>query len=978
MPHPPSVRRPLLALAAAAAAVSLAPEVANAATSGLRITAPARVAAGTPFALEVSAPGASRIGAFSARIGFDHAAATITPALPLVRGGYPVGIGNGVVGFYGATGGAATKRPVAAIQVEPTRNGIFRFRISGATLYDRSGRVIGSAKASTVTVRVGSSRKVLAGRVPSVHPAAAGRRLAAADIGSVATGNVAGVAANLFGTGEATMARVQQLVARQAARPAHRKLAGTGPKTFVVTTTDDLADVNAGDGVCLTALGTCSLRAAITEANLNNGKNTINFNVTPNSGAYAVFQLPNGPLSLTNSNATTIINGYSQPGSSPNTDPVISNAVNVIYLDSAGRNKDRFTVTGGSNTFQGLSFSNAGEAINVKAGSNNNRIVGDWIGFSPTGGNLAYNSLGEVGVLSLSSTHGNVVGTPAPADRNVFGNTRFGIHTEGYTYSNTIQNNTFGIAPAGGTSMMGCNGTDIDAGGHSNQIGGLGTGQGNHYTGGACQAIELSHGYTGQGSPPGGAERWNNTLNVIQGNVMGLDPYGRYQNGAYLAPGTDDAPGGETSIGWEADCMNVYDHSPSNVIEGNRCMPKNAGFSTAQESNGNVFRSNIIGVDVDGVVRTGYRFAIIMRISAQEDTITGNLIEGADLGVTVMNASSFDNTITGNTFGQIGILPIDIDLGEHVLGQQLPNGEDGSGANLHQSYPVITTFAPNTIAGTGKAGATVEVATQDPTTLLIAPIGTTTVAANGTWALTGLSLAVGTHVYALQTATSHNTSTLPYQGDVAAPATSVTDGFGRTVSAGWGSADVGGPWTVSSGPSFSVNGSAGVISTTAGATREAGLASVSKGDANLAVTLSVPQLPTGSGSTLNAYVALRRNGATAYRARLTVNPAGTVTAAILKSVSGTETTVAAAKTIPGLNLASGGQVSLRFVASGASPTSLAFTVWNVGATEPAPQVTASDSTAGLQGAGDVALRAYASSGVTNGPLTTVWDDLSVQ
>src|SRR5690349_2419595 len=41
--------------------------------------------------------------------------------------------------------------------------------------------------------------------------------------------------------------------------------------TFVVTTTADAPDAAPGDGVCATATGTCSLRAAITEANAGPG-----------------------------------------------------------------------------------------------------------------------------------------------------------------------------------------------------------------------------------------------------------------------------------------------------------------------------------------------------------------------------------------------------------------------------------------------------------------------------------------------------------------------------------------------------------------------------------------------------------------------------------------------------------------------------------------------------------------------------------
>src|SRR5512142_2010103 len=44
---------------------------------------------------------------------------------------------------------------------------------------------------------------------------------------------------------------------------------------FVVNTTADAVDVNPGDGVCATATGACTLRAAIMEANAHPGADTI-------------------------------------------------------------------------------------------------------------------------------------------------------------------------------------------------------------------------------------------------------------------------------------------------------------------------------------------------------------------------------------------------------------------------------------------------------------------------------------------------------------------------------------------------------------------------------------------------------------------------------------------------------------------------------------------------------------------------------
>ncbi len=761
----------------AAAGLAALPASAAAATARLELSAPARVAAGDAFAIEVRAPAGVRVGAFAASVGYAQGAASISAALPLVRGGFPVGGEGGRVGFYGASGVAPRSGPVGVISFEPGRSGLFRIRIARATLYDPSGRVVARARATTLTVRVGSDRTVLVGRAPSLAsgPPAAGAadRLLAAAGGSARAHGGAGVAAAFFARGRVGMGEVQALAARTAAAPAVSRRLTAATAIWTVTTTVDLPDEAAGDGTCATAVGSCSLRAAVTEANAHVGPDLIRFDVAPTSGASAVFQLTNGgSLFLTDSTGGTTIDGYSQPGSAPNTDPVLSNARNLIYIDSAGNGDPRFVLSGGANVFRGLAFSNRGTAIDVEAGGNNNRIVGNWFGFTTTGANMPAGGYG----IMLDSTTGNVIGTPDVADRNVIGNWGYGTHSEGYTTRNTVQGNLIGIGPAGGPSQSVCAGTDWNAGAHSNQIGGLGANEGNHYSGGHCEAIELSHGYTSSGPAPGGDDRWNNEFNAVQGNTTGLDAYGRYAGGAYLSKGSGDDPAttSVTSYLYEADCINVYDHSPSNLIEGNRCMPKNAGISTAMTSNGNVFRSNIIGVDADGLTpRSGYEFGVILRRSAQFDTVVGNTIAGAKVGVTMESMGDYSDTVQGNRFLNISNLLVDLDNGDDQLGTPLPNdvGDADQGANRKQNAPVVTQRLTNRISGTSDAlGATVEVYARDLSTGWVAPVGVALVQTGGAWTVTGLSLAAGQRIYAMQTATSGDSSECPYAGTtIAAP-----------------------------------------------------------------------------------------------------------------------------------------------------------------------------------------------------------------
>jgi len=117
-----------------------------------------------------------------------------------------------------------------------------------------------------------------------------------------------------------------QLVAATADAPAtvsgSTAVAAAGLQ-FVVNSTSDLGDVAIGDGVCATSEGTCSLRAALHEANKIAGPNSIVFNI-PGTGVKTI-QL-SSQLNISDSTGGVTIDGYSQPGAAPNTASRASNA----------------------------------------------------------------------------------------------------------------------------------------------------------------------------------------------------------------------------------------------------------------------------------------------------------------------------------------------------------------------------------------------------------------------------------------------------------------------------------------------------------------------------------------------------------------------------------------------------------------------------------------------------------------------------
>ncbi len=100
--------------------------------------------------------------------------------------------------------------------------------------------------------------------------------------------------------------------------------------TFVVNSVGDESDADLMDGICLTALGTCTLRAAIEQANASAGADTIAFNI-PGSGVQTIS--PASPLPPLTDDAGVTIDGYTQPGSSPNTLVVGDDAVLLIEIE---------------------------------------------------------------------------------------------------------------------------------------------------------------------------------------------------------------------------------------------------------------------------------------------------------------------------------------------------------------------------------------------------------------------------------------------------------------------------------------------------------------------------------------------------------------------------------------------------------------------------------------------------------------------
>src|SRR4029079_1089869 len=191
---------------------------------------------------------------------------------------------------------------------------------------------------------------------------------------------------------------------------------------IVVNTNSDDGDFSGGSGQCHTTAantGPCSLRAAIQTANVNTGADVSNFNIP---GAAVRTSQRTGPLPTINGDAGVTIDGYTQPGASANTDPLISNAVIAVAIRGNGSSLsdpatgfDAFKIVSSGNVIRGLSIYNVFNHFELSgAGANNNRILGNFIGSDPGSTFVApHLTEGGSGITMVSSANHNVVGTPA-------------------------------------------------------------------------------------------------------------------------------------------------------------------------------------------------------------------------------------------------------------------------------------------------------------------------------------------------------------------------------------------------------------------------------------------------------------------------------------------------------------------------------------------------------------------------------------
>ncbi len=238
---------------------------------------------------------------------------------------------------------------------------------------------------------------------------------------------------------------------------------------FKVDTTSDLGDAFPGDGVCATIEGSCSLRAAITEANASPGPDYIPFAIEagdPGFDAATMVAMIEVESPLPQITETIDIDGFSQPGSPSAPEGV---AIFVRGSSAASASPGLLLATSGSRV-RGLGLAGFSVGVVLIGPGGGNVVEGVFFGTDALAGSAVPNGVG----LQISGSNDNVIGSAG------LGNILGGSLGDGLVIENSsgtvVTANFIGIGRRGRAVSNSGAGIRLGAGVANTFIGGLGAG----------------------------------------------------------------------------------------------------------------------------------------------------------------------------------------------------------------------------------------------------------------------------------------------------------------------------------------------------------------------------------------------------------------------------------------------------------------------------------------------------------------------
>jgi hypothetical protein len=455
--------------------------------------------------------------------------------------------------------------------------------------------------------------------------------------------------------------------------------------------------------------GPGSLRQAILDANAhpNSPPSTpdrIHFAI-PGSDFQTIFP----PMQLPYIMDPVFIDGFTQPGAFPNTNPVGQGLNPSLKIELDGVDivyGNGLTVTCGDTTIRGLIISRFDFGIVCNGGSGN-VITGNFIGtdrtgtFAPVIFNLTRDARQILGVV-LQNCRNSHIGGRDPALRNLLAGNEFAdiLITGSGSTGSLVEGNLFGTKATGMTALQGAGGHGVhfENGASENLIGGTVVEARNVFS-----SSETTGGnYVGVSFEPSRNGTAASFANLIKGNFFGLDVTGRG-----VTDSEDDPSGFGIVLVGHDNVIGGPEPGAGNVISGNRVGGiLIGGDSEGYDATNNLIQGNFIGTDESGLLPLGNGYAGIRIWSKGSGNIIGGTESGAGnriaftvtgvfadpdsgSGITARRVSGdpMRNAILGNLI--YGNAKLGIDLGADGVTPNDP-GDTDVGPNSLQNYPVLT------------------------------------------------------------------------------------------------------------------------------------------------------------------------------------------------------------------------------------------------------------------------------------------------